>query len=90
MDLPAPIKRLADALNAHDPMQVAAAFTVDYHREVPTASRTSRRRILAFTREQNNGKTAVGQQMHNSFSACSVPSLRIRSQGPQSPGWCEL
>jgi hypothetical protein len=26
--------------------------------------------------EQNNGKTAVGQQMHNSFSACSVPSLR--------------
>jgi hypothetical protein len=40
MDLPALIKRLADALNAHDPMQIAAAFTVDYHREVPAASRT--------------------------------------------------
>ena len=39
MDLPAPIKRVADALNARDPIQVAAAFTVDYHREVPTASR---------------------------------------------------
>ena len=35
MDLPTPIKRLADALNAHDPMRVAAAFTEDYHCEVP-------------------------------------------------------
>ena len=35
MDLPIPIKRLADALNAHDPMQVAAAFTEGYHCEVP-------------------------------------------------------
>jgi hypothetical protein len=26
MDPPAPIKRLADALNAHDPIQVEAAF----------------------------------------------------------------
>lgn len=35
MDLPEPIKRLADALNTHDPSQVAAAFTDDYHCEVP-------------------------------------------------------
>jgi predicted SnoaL-like aldol condensation-catalyzing enzyme len=35
VDLPDPIKRLADALNAHDPAQVAAAFTDDYRCEVP-------------------------------------------------------
>ena len=35
MDLPIPIKRLADALNAHDPNLVAAAFTEDYRCEVP-------------------------------------------------------
>ena len=35
MDLPAPIKRLAHALNAHDPIQVAASFTEDYRCEVP-------------------------------------------------------
>jgi hypothetical protein len=35
MDLPAPIGRLAEALNAHDPVRVAAAFTDDYRCEVP-------------------------------------------------------
>lgn len=34
-DLPTPIKRLADALNAHDPVRVAAAFADDYRCEVP-------------------------------------------------------
>lgn len=35
MGLPTPIARLADALNAHEPAQVAAAFTEHYHCEVP-------------------------------------------------------
>ncbi len=48
MDLPAPIKRLADPLNTHDPIQVAAAFTVDYHREVPAASPNLRAEVLRW------------------------------------------
>ena len=35
MELPASLRRLADALNAHDPKQVAAAFTTEYHCEMP-------------------------------------------------------
>jgi hypothetical protein len=35
MDMPAPIKRLADALNSHDPDRVAAAFAQDYRCEIP-------------------------------------------------------
>jgi hypothetical protein len=35
MELPDPIKRLANALNARDPLKVAAAFAEDYRCEMP-------------------------------------------------------
>jgi hypothetical protein len=35
VDLPNPIRRLYDALNAHDPARVADAFTDDYRCETP-------------------------------------------------------
>jgi ketosteroid isomerase-like protein len=35
MTMPEPIRRLVDAINTHNPDTVAAAFTDDYHCEMP-------------------------------------------------------